>query len=519
MSNAALLQKYLNILHKFKWHGLIPACAVMLLLGIGFSFLPDIYESACVVEIEMGSIENPLKTRFERPPELREQLGIFSGNALRWNVLSRIIDKIGADSIVKNSDIYGLARLKKKVGLGKEEVVGQDELQRESQKESVVAMLKGQLEFTHKPPRFLLISHRGANSSVNAEIVNTLVTVLIEERTKAELADAGRNYEFIKEELESYRLKLEKAEVRLKEFKEQHISELPSNVNLNLAQLSRDKSELMASELEMKVFHTRLEYINKELERQSILIVSEIRREANPLQIVLNERIVDLEVELTRLRTNYTDLHPRVVEVSGQLIDLKKQREEVQESTIDSETSMLNPIYQQLAQDKQDTLINIEGMKNKVESLSKRVKESEEKITSVPEQEQELLSLTRNHQVTADIYNMLLQKGEEIRIQEKLAAKEKNKESFRVVEFARASLAPAGPDKLNLLLIVLFAGVGVCLGIMFLLDFFDDSFNTVSEAKEFIRKPFLGAIPPLDAAGSNGIKTPDREEMDVPGGS
>jgi polysaccharide chain length determinant protein (PEP-CTERM system associated) len=510
--NELQVQKYLKILSKFKWHGLIPACVIVVALGLASSLLPKVYESSCIVEIERGTIENPLKTRrWERPEDLRVQLAIFSENALRWGILSRVIDKAGADTIIQNSDIYGLEDLKQKVGLGKKEGLNiqGDHLQ----KEAVYSMLRKRIEISQRPPRFLVLSLRGRHSHVNTEILNSLVTAHIEDRTRAEMDAAGRNFEFVKTELENYGRQLELAETRLKDFKEQHIVELPSNISLNLTQLSNDKFELRASELEMMGLSKRLEYVEKELEQQNELIISEVTRESNPLQTVLNERIVDMEVELTRLRTNYTDMHPRIIELLGQLDDLKKRRDEVQESTIDSETSMLNPIYQQLAQNKQDILMDIEGLRNRISSLKNRVKENEEKVISVPKQEQELATLTRNYEVTAKIYNLLLEKVEEIRIQETLAAEEKDEESFRVVEYARSSLIPVGVGKLKLLMLIALMGLGTSVGIMLVLDHFDDSLNTIEEAKEFIQKPLLGTIPLLKKINRNDASSIRRNGM------
>jgi uncharacterized protein involved in exopolysaccharide biosynthesis len=215
------------------------------------------------------------------------------------------------------------------------------------------------------------------------------------------------------------------------------------------------------------------------------------------MAVVLNERIVDMEIELTRLRTNYTEIHPKVVELRGQLQGLKSQRDDLEESTVDSETSMLNPVYQQLAQNKQKTLMTINGLRNRAGNLKTRIEENEEKIQSVPTQEQQLLTLTRNYEVTANIHNMLLQKVEEVRLQEKLALEERDMESFKVLEYARATLMPVAPKKLYVLLVILMAGAGMGFGIMLLLDFCDDSLNSVEEAKSFIGKPLLGTIPTL----------------------
>jgi polysaccharide chain length determinant protein (PEP-CTERM system associated) len=495
------IRRYLDVFHKYKWHGLIPACLVMVILAIASSFMPKVYQSTCLIEVDKGTIENPLKTQTERLPNLGEHLSIFSQHALRWDILSEIVYRIGPDAIIKNSDLYDLGKLWMKLGLSK--VANNTTEHDYAQQESIIKLLRKGIKLRQKPPRFLVLEYRGINSKVNADILNTLVSVLIEQKTKSELNQVGQNYEFIKVEMEGYREKLEEAEARLKEFKEQHITQLPDNMNVNLTQLTSDKSELLACELEMKELTGRIEYIDDELKKQSELLVSEVTREANPMLIVLNQRIVDMEIELTSLGTNYTDLHPKIIELKGQIEDLKRQRDDVQESTVNSETSMLNPVYQQLAQDKQTTLVRTEVLRNRIANLKKRIAENEEKVRSMPAQEQQLLNLTRSYEVNANIYNMFLQKLEEVRLQEKLASEEKDKESFRVVEYARATFMPVAPIRLRLTMIIAMVGIGTCVGIMGLLNYFDDSIKSVEEAKEFIGKPLLGTVPSLDGRDKN----------------
>ncbi|GAB4345994.1 MAG: hypothetical protein Kow0099_26840 [Candidatus Abyssubacteria bacterium] len=496
------IRKYIDIFQKYKWHALIPAVVVMVVLFVGSLFLPKVYESTCAVEVDQGSIENPLKRNLERRTDLNEHLSVFSENALRWNILSQVADKVGHEEILRNSDIYSIGKVKERFGLVKP-VSSQSE---QTVKEHVVAILRKGIEFRQKPPKFLVISYRGTRSEVNAKILNTLVSALIEEKTRAALNAAGQNLDFVKAELENYRRKLEEAEAELKEFKEQHIAELPTNMNVNLTQLTNDKSELLASELEMKELASRLQYLDDELQKQKELIVSEVKREANPMLTVLNQRIVEMEIELTRLRTNYTDLHPRVVELTGQLDDLKRQRDAAEQETLETETSQLNPIYQQLTQDRQNTLVRMEVLKNRIASLEKRIEQNEEKVRGMPEQEQQLATLTRNYEVTSNIYNMFLQKLEEVRLQEKLANEEKSTESFKVLEYARATFTPVAPEPFKVTMIIVLTAAGVCFGIMALLNHFDDSFKTVEEAKEFIGKPLLGTVPSLDGSGNGDIR-------------
>lgn len=498
MSEQFDIQKYVDIFLKFKWYGIVPACLVIVVLTIASSFLPKVYESTCVVEVERGNIENPLKTKSERQSPLSEQLITFSETALKWDILSHVVDKVGSWPIFENSDTYGLLKLKEKLGLNED-----DGERKPPPKEDVIALLRKGLEFQQKRPRFLILKYQGTQSNVNAAVLNTLVATLIEEKTKSELSTVGQNYEFVKTEMESYRKKLEEAEAQLKEFKQEHLSDLPNTMNVSLSQLANDKSELLSCELEMKGLTARVKYIQDRLKSMDELVVSEIKSETNPMLAVLNQRIVEMEIELTRLRTNYTELHPRVVELKGQLEDLKKQRSELQDETVGSKTSMRNPVYQQLVQDKQNAQVQIEVLKSRMANLNKRIEEYEESVKSMPEQEQELLTLKRNYEVTANIYNMFLQKFEEVRLQEKLADEEKDKESFRVLDYARATIIPVSPQRSQLLMVILFAGLGVGVGIIMILDFFDDSFKTLQEARDYVQKPLLGTIPALNGNGQS----------------
>jgi polysaccharide chain length determinant protein (PEP-CTERM system associated) len=409
---------------------------------------------------------------------------------------------VGPDAIIRNSDIYGLGKLKRKLGGGEDATSPPGE--EYAHKEAIVGILKSEIKIRQRPPRFLMISSRGVDSEVNADILNALVSILIEQKTRVDIEEVGRNYQFIESEMKSYQSKLEEAETALKKFREQHIGELPTDANTHLNQLTNDKSELLACELEMKELTRRVEYLDEQLKKQDELVVSEVRRETNPMLVVVNQRIVELEIELNRLRINYTDLHPRVIELEGELANLKKQRQDKENSTVDTETSMLNPVYQALVQDKHETLVRLEVLNNRMANLDTRIKSNEQKVKSMPAQEQELITLTRNYDVTANIYNMLLQNREEVRLQEKLASEERGSESLEVMQYARAAVTPVAPEKPKLMMFIAMAALGVGVGIIGLKHYLDDSLNTIDEAKEFIGKPLLGTVPSLRYNADNG---------------
>jgi polysaccharide chain length determinant protein (PEP-CTERM system associated) len=490
------------MVHKYKWHGIIPSCALMLVLAVFSSFLPKVYKSECLIEVDRGKIENPLQAPSERAPNMMDHLTVFAENCVKWSTLAQVVDKVGANVILENSDKYNIRKLKSALAFGgKQKQSAHDEYLR---KEGVIALLKSEITFRQKPPKFLLIEYTGTAPRVNADILNTLFSTMVEEKTKAELIKADQSYEFIKNEMETYKKKLEGAETNLREFKEQHIAGLPTDMNMNMTQLVNDRSQLLASELELKELAGRVKYSDAQMKKQNELLISVVTQETNPMLAALNQRIIDMEIDLTRMRTNYTELHPRVIELESQLEDLKKKRDGSKQATLARETNTLNPTFQQFAQEKQDALLRSEALRNRIVSLNERIAQNEEKVKSMPLQEQQLLTLTRNYEVNANIYNMFLQKLEEARLHEKLVTETSGQEAFQVLEYARPGLSPVAPAKLKLLLIILLLGAGSGVGIVAGLNYLDDSIKSIDEAKEFLGKPLLGTVPSLVERSGNG---------------
>ena len=88
-----------------------------------------------------------------------------------------------------------------------------------------------------------------------------------------------------------------------------------------------------------------------------------------------------------------------------------------------------------------------------------------------------------------------------------LAAQEKDRESFRVLEYARATFTPVAPNWLRVLMVITMIGVGTFVGIIALFDHFDDSLRSVEEAKEMLKKPLLGTVPKLNEYSGNGLSS------------
>ena len=95
--------------------------------------------------------------------------------------------------------------------------------------------------------------------------------------------------------------------------------------------------------------------------------------------------------------------------------------------------------------------------------------------------------------VTKKLYDDLLSRLETAKITQRLEASREGTR-YTILDPARVPLKAAKPNKLIVLFIGMFMGLGSGIGLVFLMDMFDTSFIDIDEAREHLKLPIFGAV-------------------------
>lgn len=132
-------------------------------------------------------------------------------------------------------------------------------------------------------------------------------------------------------------------------------------------------------------------------------------------------------------------------------------------------------------------------------TLRQQIQEAEARLASLPEKETTLAALTRERDVLEQVYLMLRERLEEVRIAEAMRTPE-----VAVIDPAVPPRAPVSPrPTLNLVLgtfLGLFLGIGIALG----LEFLDSTIRSPDEAEALLGLPVLGRIPVIQSRANGG---------------
>ena len=125
--------------------------------------------------------------------------------------------------------------------------------------------------------------------------------------------------------------------------------------------------------------------------------------------------------------------------------------------------------YTEITQEMRRLEADIADTKRQIDIYQKRVE-------NTPKREQELLSLRRDYQNIQTTYDSLLERKLESEIAVNMERKQKG-EQFRILDPAKQPQKPVKPDMQKLFIMVVGAGLAIGGGIIFLLEYLDNSFK------------------------------------------
>lgn len=251
------------------------------------------------------------------------------------------------------------------------------------------------------------LSYEGQHPKDCQRIVENLSEIILQGNITSVNLETNSAIRFIKDQLEIYRVNLEASETKLRKFREMYNSVLPVATRMN-------------------------------------------------------EQLVQLKIEQSRLLTENTEEHPRVIQSRKMIEHLERQRDEFMKKAKQSGVDIGEEDFGKL-------------------------------ISSVPLQEQELTKLQRDYAVNDSVYQKLLQKLETAKISQTLEGSD-NSTKFRILEPARLPLVPVKPNKAIFLLGGFMTGVALGALVIYLVEQSNDSIRSIQDAGQFFEKPIFGAI-------------------------
>lgn len=299
---------------------------------------------------------------------------------------------------------------------------------------------------------FFRISFSSEDPDRSFEVLNAVINVFIEDSARKKREESLGAFTFIDAQVQTYKRQLELAEEKLKEFKGQSLDGTEASVMGRIAQLRNDIEALKITSEETQA---RINLIQQQLSNEG-------QYQQTKGQIdELRQRRQTLQSQLEQMLLSYQDNYPDVVSLRGQIAELDASIEAMQVSgeVYGTSTQIENPLYEELRKQLQAADVDLRGQKRRMQSLVHLQEQEYERAKRVAANQAELSELTRDYNVTRDVYEEMLQRKESARLSMTLDI-EGQGVSYRIQEPATFPLQPSGIRFMH------FAMIGPLLGLL-----------------------------------------------------
>ncbi len=329
------------------------------------------------------------------------------------------------------------------------------------------------------------------------DIANALVEAYSLESQRTNRTDAHSARQFIETQLGVVEAELQKAEDALREYKEREKIFSPGEeIQVALGRVSKLETSRAETRVAMEEARTRLAEVRKNLAAQDVTVVSATTLTQNPAIQEYKSRLSELEVQLAGALEKYTTKHPTVMSLNSEIAALKEKMGREVEKVVSGETRTINPIHQQLSEE----LIRLEteelALQVRYDAQQTLIRQMEGSLANLSDKELELARLMRNAKVSEDIYVMLKQKYEEVRITESMRPAD-----VKVIDAAVTPEKPVRPRRVFNMVIAALLGLMAGVGLAFLFEYLDTTIKDRTEAEKVLGLPVLGQIPAIDTKG------------------
>ncbi len=308
-------------------------------------------------------------------------------------------------------------------------------------------------------------------------IANTIVNKFLDTRTEQQRQNIQWSYAFIDSQLKDVKKKLQAAEDNLSNYQAASgITKIDANADNLITFLSNLESEKISNDLQLSEYEKKRqemlnEYKAKGYFDQTYLAPSPTEPASSPFASLLTT-LSNLEVKRIELLQKETESHPDVVNLDNQIAQIKKQLSSFNQNTLTA--------YQ----------IIISTLKEKKTKLENLISQYKSKIQGMPVKETQLSSLTRDKDVYEKVFNLLLDKREEMRIKEVSQLQD-----ISVADPANLPTEPVSPKKLLILVICFFLWGGSSIAFVFIGEFRERRLIKLNEIEDNLQIPIFSIIP------------------------
>jgi len=442
--------------------------------------MEPVYMASAKLIIDKETSSSPItgeRTDFETYQSQAMTFNTHFKLVLSRPVISQLVTTLNLDNENIRDDIE-INPIKEVMDQFKENVklllkIEKEELAPHEQKQMLMDKIKEKIKIKQiRDTRLLTIDIKDKNSILATDMANTLAKKYIEFNRSSKMESSKQALEWLNNELYELRKKLEDAEKKFFEYKQENkVFSIKGKQKMAEQKIGEFNNKYLETRNRRLGLDAKINELTQNL--QGAKEVANIRSLIeNPIIDTIYAKIVDLELEKTRLSKIYKSKHPKTLQINSELTRSKKRLDhEIKKEfkNLKSERKVLS------AREK---------------TLEKTISEFESDALDSSTKELKYTILQRNVNTSQNLYDLMVS-----RVKESNVLQTSNTSNIRLVEKAVIPIDPVSPNKKLNLLLSMIIGLITGAGLAFFLEYLDQTIRTEEDIQNHFNIPVLSVIP------------------------
>lgn len=323
-----------------------------------------------------------------------------------------------------------------------------------------------------KESNVILIDYKDQNPARGKDVVSKVIEFYNLDAVIDKNLMAQNTANFINDRLIVVEEELSSVENEVEAYmKENNLTDIDKELQQVFTNQASYQQQMTEIEMQISILSFIEQYLNEEANNESLIPSNMGIQDAGLAKLITEYN--SLMLNRMRLRRSATEQSPILVQ-SAQQLELMR-------------TAILSSV-QQIKHSQKITRSELERKESQFAHL----------IKQVPEKERHYVEIKRQQEIKEKLYIFLYQKREENALT--LAS---SVVPAKIIDAPLTAIKPVSPKKNQILLIALIIGLGIPFGIIFMLEYFNDTVRDKKEFQATVKAPFLGQI--IQSGGSSRI--------------
>jgi polysaccharide chain length determinant protein (PEP-CTERM system associated) len=365
-----------------------------------------------------------------------------------------------------------------------------------------------------KDKLFIVVSFADEDATLARDVTTRIADLFIEETLREREQGVVAAEEFLQQEIIRAKADLEVKEKVISEYKQQHLGELPQQIEANLHKLDRLQDDMKAQNEMVQTLSNRLDHLDKAIKsyeetgEEGDMPGSSTKRNKDPRLA----RIKELERRLVELSSMYKETYPDLVQIKEEMKKLKEmttaQYRDLLPDTEDTDQPLIgkklkkraiDPYHAEMLKQREEIVLQVDAIKRRQVQISAEMVQYERRVERTPEREQKLKTLERDYENLQKNYQSLLDKKLSAGIAGNLEKRRKGAK-FSIVDPAYKPIVPEVPNIPLVMLGGLALGCALGFGGAIGLELLGRGFRSAEEVEVTLGLPVIASIPLYEGA-------------------